>query len=230
MRRPPYALIGLGIALALVAVLAWQNRSLRADQAWLIERATEPYYGMYVPIVPVADVQGRALALGGVTGDFQVLYFFTTQCACCRESAPMVRTLAGRIAAESRGRVQMIGVGQAPAAAVRNYAREHGFEFPVAAVEDRRTLMLFRGRTVPLVMVIGADGRVRHWHFGALDTREQVDAILAAMRRTDAPAVVTTQTSLQAPDKRTRECQKASVGRYFCMAHSTSWGMTTTTA
>ncbi len=88
----------------------------------------------------------------------------------------MVRALAGRIAAESRGRVQMIGVGQAPSGAVRDYAREHGFEFPVAAVEDRRTLMLFRGRTVPLVMVIGA---VRHWHFGTLDTREQVDTILA---------------------------------------------------
>ncbi|MEZ0470264.1 TlpA family protein disulfide reductase [Luteimonas salinilitoris] len=193
MRKLPVLPIALLLSLALVAVLAWQNRELRTQRDWLAERATRPYYGMYVPAVPVEGLHGEALTLGGVSGDFQVLYFFTPQCPYCLASAPMVRVLAGRLDDAFGERVQMIGVGDAEAGALAGYVREHGFDFPVAAVADRRALMLFRGNSVPLVLVIGADGRVLHSHLGTIDTMDQVGSILAAMR-TDTPPAAAMQT------------------------------------
>lgn len=193
MRKLPLLPIALLLSLALVAVLAWQNRELRTQRDWLAERATRPYHGMYVPAVPVEGLRGEALTLGGVSGDFQVLYFFTPQCPYCLASVPMVRALAGRLDDAFGDRVQMVGVGDAKAGALVDYVREHRFEFPVAAVSDRRTLMLFRGSSVPLVLVIGADGRVLHSQLGTIDTMDQVGSILAAMRK-DTPPAAATQT------------------------------------
>ncbi|UDI83538.1 cytochrome C biogenesis protein [Xanthomonas citri pv. mangiferaeindicae] len=57
---------------------------------------------------------------------------------------------------------------------------------------DRRALMLFRARNVPLLMAIDAEGRVRHSHLGVFDTTERVQDLVAALRRTDAPAAFAT--------------------------------------
>lgn len=193
VRKLPVLPVLLLLALVLVAVLAWQNRELRTQRDWLAERATRPYYGMYVPAVPVEGLRGEAFTLGGVSGNFQVLYFFTPQCRYCLASAPMIRTLAARLEDTFGARVQMIGIGDAAPDALEEYVREHGFGFPVAAVDDRRTLMLFRANSVPLVLVIGADGRVLHSQLGTIDTMDQVGSILAAMR-TDTPPAAAMQT------------------------------------
>jgi hypothetical protein len=68
----------------------------------------------------------------------------------------------------------------------------HGFDFPVATLTDRRALMLFRARNVPLLMAIDGQGRVRHSRLGVFDTTEQVQDLVAALRRTDAPAALAT--------------------------------------
>ncbi|NZA27338.1 TlpA family protein disulfide reductase [Luteimonas sp. SJ-92] len=190
-RRSPLLPAALLLALALVALLAWQNRELRQQRDWLGERATRPYHGMYVPEIAVDGIDGQALVLGRAQGGFQVLYFFAPQCPYCLESVPMVRALAARLQQAFGGRVQMIGVGDAAAATLQAYVREHRLDFPVAAVQDRRTLMLYRGSSVPLVLVVGADGRVLHSQLGTLDTMDQVGSILAAMRTETPPAAAT---------------------------------------
>lgn len=197
MRRIPYLQIALGLALALVAVLGWQNHRLRADNDWLLQRASAPYYGMYVPVVEIAALDGERLRLGAPEGGFQILYFFDAHCPYCLESAPMVRELARR-AAGLGGTVRMIGLGKGEDAEIAAYAREHGFVFPVAAMRDRRLLALYRGDSVPLAMLIGPDGRVLHAHPGPLDTMDQVGSLLAAMR-TDPPPAAAPQAQESSP-------------------------------
>lgn len=190
MRKLSWPLLGLALTLGLVVLLAWQNRGLREERDWLSDRALNAYVGMYVPKVATADLQGRPVTLGEVPADFQVLYFFTPQCPYCRASSPMIRALAERIRANAKGRIEMIGVGNDGDATVRDYAREQQFDFPIVATQDRRTVMLYRARSVPLVLVIGPDGRVRHSQLGAIDAMDQVGSILAAMRQ-DARSAAT---------------------------------------
>ncbi|WP_185816726.1 TlpA disulfide reductase family protein [Xanthomonas sp. SS] len=178
-------------ACALLAVLAWQNRQLREERRWFVTRTTEPYLGMYVPKIAATALDGSALTLGVPAADTQVLFFFTTTCPYCKRSAPTVVQAAQRLA-EQGGRVQVLGVCQCSPDQARRYAIEHRFPFPVTTLTDRRALMLFRARNVPSMLALDRDGRVRYARVGVFDTTERVQDLVAAVRRTEAPAALAT--------------------------------------
>jgi len=187
MSRSSIAWIGMILAAALVVVLAWQNRGLRADRDWLSDRAHYAYPGMYVPEIGVDSLQGAKIALGSPAGDFQVLFFFNETCPHCRASAPAVSALAPVLRDAFADRVALIGICECDDAAARRYADAQRFDFPVASLRDRRALMLFRAQNVPLLLAIGRDGRVRHAVQGTFSTQAQRDALLAALRRSPRP-------------------------------------------
>lgn len=191
-RRFPWLWLGLLVACILVAVLAWQNQQLRTQQQWLQTRVTAPYAGMYVPTIAAPGVDGRSYTLGAAQGQPQALFFFTTTCPYCRRSAPTVVRAARQLQANLPGRPQLLGVCHCDPAQAARYAHVHGFDFPVVTLTDRRALMLFRARNVPLVMAVDGEGRVRHSHVGLFDTTERVLDLVAALRRTDAPVALVT--------------------------------------
>lgn len=187
MWRSIFVWIALLAASVLVALLGWQNRGLRADRDWLTDRAAYAYPGMYVPVVETTSLDGAELALGAPAGERQILFFFNHTCKYCRASAPTVAETARAIRQEFGDRVAMIGVCQCDAAQAAAFVRAHGFDFPVALLNAPRELMLYRARGVPLLLAIDGEGRVRHAVQGVFDTREQVDGLLAELRRKDAP-------------------------------------------
>lgn len=187
-RRPVIVLASaLVFATVLVVVLALHVRQLREDQRWLVDRATKPYVGMYVPRVPLDTLDGTRRLLGQPRAQYQVVFFFTTTCPHCRASLPLVRSIARQLDAVSGGGAEMLGVAYAAAPVAAAYAREHALPFPVIASEDRRTSMLFRARKVPLLLVIGRDGRIRYSRIGVLSSKEGVNGVLSAVRNTDRP-------------------------------------------
>lgn len=172
-------LAALAVAAALVAVLAGQNRSLRAEQMALLDRATVAYPGMWVPSVDATAVDGAALHLGApARGEAQVLYFFTATCPYCAASVPALKQVAARLDA----RVRMIGVSDEPAETTRRYAQAHGLPFPAASVPGRRVVGLFRARTVPLITVVNAEGRATYTRYGALRGAAAIDSVVSAAR------------------------------------------------
>lgn len=87
-------------------VLARQNRRLVQDNGELFERATRPYAGMVVPVVPAVSLQGDTVSLGApALSERQVLFFFTTSCPFCRSAMPVWRSLAKRVNGVSQARV-----------------------------------------------------------------------------------------------------------------------------
>ena len=61
---------------------------------------------------------------------------------------------------------------------------EH-FDFAVVP-STPRIGSLFRVHVIPLIVVLDRDGRVAYAHSGELNTRDEVDHLLTAVRRTDA--------------------------------------------
>lgn len=176
-------LVALAAAAALVVVLARQNRELRVEQVALIDRATLPYAGMWVPAVNATSVDGAALRIGEPgRGGAQLLYFFTTTCQYCRASVPALKQVAARLAAPGAQPVAMIGVSDEPAEPTRAYAAGHALPFPVASVPERRVMGLFRSRTVPLLTVVNADGRATYTRQGALQGAAAIDSVVSAAR------------------------------------------------
>lgn len=173
--------LGLLLACALVMVLAWQLRELRQERRGLVERVNDPFVGMYVPKVALTALDGNPVVLGEPRADYQVLYFFSPTCPHCLASLPMVKTIAAQVPAASNGRAEMIGVASASVADAGVYARAHALAFPIVANSEVRTAMLFRAHSVPLLLVIGADGRVRHARMGVIDEAADLRAVLAAL-------------------------------------------------
>lgn len=191
-RRFPWSWLALLAACALLVVLAWQNRTLREERRWFVTRTTEPYLGMYVPQIAATALNGMPVTLGVPAADFQVLFFFTTTCPYCKRSAPSVVQAAQRLAEQGGSRVQVLGVCQCSPDQARRYAIEHRFPFPVTTLTERRALMLFRARNVPAMLALDRDGRVRYARVGVFDTTERVQNLVAAVRRTEAPAALAT--------------------------------------
>jgi peroxiredoxin len=174
--------IALLAASTLVAVLGWQNRGLRADRDWLTDRVSYAYPGMYVPLVKVRSVDGEAFELGAPRADYQVLYFFTHTCPYCRQSAPAVAETARTLQNRFGARVSMLGICQCTDDQAREYAKRHGFGFPVIAMNDRRNVMLYRARIVPVLLAVDRDGRVRHVAQGVFGSKEQTRGLVAALQ------------------------------------------------
>lgn len=178
--------LGLLLSCALVTALAWQLRTLRQERRDLVERVNDPFIGMYVPQVALSGLDGQPVMLGRPRADYQLLYFFSTTCPHCRASLPMLKTIAAQVPTASAGRAELIGVASASTADAQAYAREHGLRFPIAATTDVRTAMLFRAHSVPLLLVIGADGRVRYSRIGVIDEPQDLRAVLAALEPSPA--------------------------------------------
>jgi peroxiredoxin len=183
--------------LAMIALLGWQNRSLRQDRDWLVDRANRPYLGMYVPIVETRTIEGAAVAIGRPDSDRQILFFFNHTCPYCLSSAPTVADTARLLRSEFNGRVGMLGVCDCTQAQAVEYAARQHFDFPVIAMQDERTLALYRARTVPLLMAIDREGRVRHTITDVFDSKEQVQQLVAILRGKEMPAA--TDNGGQAP-------------------------------
>jgi peroxiredoxin len=187
MWRPLFLWIALLAASALVALLAWQNRGLRAQRDWLSDRVDYAYPGMYVPRIDVRSIDGAAIELGAPSAEHQVLFFFTHTCPYCLQSAPTVAEAARRLRRSFGDRVAMLGICQCSADQAREYAERHDFDFPVVAMSDRRSLTLYRARMVPVLMIVGRDGRIVHAAQGVFATRRQIDALFASLQKPTSP-------------------------------------------
>jgi peroxiredoxin len=178
--------VALAVSAMLVAVLAWQNRGLRQDRSELVDRIRHPYPGMYVPVVDAKSLTGESIALGRPEVGRQVLFFFNHTCPYCLASAPTIADAGRELRSEFRGRAQMLGVCDCSEAQAGEYATRHSFDFPVVTMRDSRYLALYRARTVPVLMVVDREGRVRHALQGVFDKPQQVRKLMAVLRDDDA--------------------------------------------
>lgn len=80
----------LFVALALVAVLGWSNRSLAKENGALWDRVVRPYRGYVVRAFTARSVaDGREFVVaGGDSATTQVLFVFSKECHFCAQTLP----------------------------------------------------------------------------------------------------------------------------------------------
>lgn len=196
--RIRWLIVAIIAAAVLVLVLGYQNRELRRQNLALIEQLIYPYEGMWVPATPARDTAGAPVALGNPASGAQLLYFFNPDCRFCMASNPAVRDIAHALSRSGK-QVTLIAVSEAATAASLAYARQQQFAFPVVADMPRRVTRLFHASEVPVLMVIGTDGKVSKFHVGTLKEKEDRDALLhAALAAADAPPTPSTPAAVAA--------------------------------
>ncbi len=179
MRR--LILLALGLACALVVVLALQNRALTRRQSDLILRSTSPQPGLFVPTASLRSLDGDQVTIGEPRpGGQQVLFVFTTTCQYCLASLPAWESIATRARSGQSG-IEVYGVSLDSLDVTRQYATRHKLSFQTVLFPPGKLPSLYRTRNVPLTLIIDADGRVAYARVGVLSEQTVVDSVLAAM-------------------------------------------------
>ncbi|NWF32398.1 TlpA family protein disulfide reductase [Stenotrophomonas sp. SAM-B] len=179
----PLALIV--VLAALMTTLAVQNRQLRQQQAVLVskvEQISKAVHGLPEGARPEAfdatALDGQALTLAGPASGRQILYFFSPACRFCLASVPQIQALDAAGRNNGNRAFEMVGVSLPPHETAADYARQHGFDFPVVNDTDDRITQRYSATMVPMVVVI-QDGKVIYRYVGQLKD-SSVNAITGA--------------------------------------------------
>lgn len=183
-----FLIVVLGLLSVALVSLALEHRALRTEYAELLERALWPYPGMYVPSFDAISVDGALeLTVGAMPDDDrQLIFVFTTTCPYCRASLPAWQRIDSLLGPDTT--IAVLGVSLDGPLETRAYVSEHALRFPVVTFPDGRTRRVYRARTVPQVLVVGAGGRIAYVRRGSLDTGIAVDSVIHAARSVDGPA------------------------------------------
>lgn len=177
------------LACGLIVVQAVQNRELREQQILLIGEMAKPQVGAWLPTMQARTLAGKHVTLGRPSSDRQILYFFEPWCPSCRASIPAIRSIQSAIAGHPDA-VEIVGVSRSSEDELRTYLAENDLDFPVSKAATSGIGVLFDLKSVPLLLVVDRDSKVVYSHSGTLDTKEQVEQVLAAALAMDRPVAV----------------------------------------
>ncbi len=106
------------------------------------------------------DLKGRKVRLSDYRGKVVMLNFWATWCPPCRAEIPDLIKLQRDYG--SRG-LQVIGVTYPPQklAEVRGYVQKAKVNYPVGLGTRKMKLLFTTSESLPMTIVIGADGRIR---------------------------------------------------------------------
>ena len=169
----PLGLFALFVAIVLVALLRPADREIRS--------------AMLGKPVPQFDLAPAAANLPGLAradladGKVHLVNIFASWCVPCAVEAP-------QLAALGAAGVDVVGI------AIRDrpedlaaFLRRHGNPFSrIGADNDSRVQFEIGSSGVPESFVIDGRGVIRYQHIGVIQTREDMDAILAAVKEAGA--------------------------------------------
>lgn len=162
---------------ALVVVLAWQNRGLRAD---LEEVAPKPRVGMWVSAYPAKALDGREFVLGRPSSALQLVYVFRPDCPHCKTSEPAVALIEQRLA-QAHLPVELIGLSAASDANLGAYAQARRTVFPLIRLEAVKLFSLLQLNIVPALVAVDRDGYIRYVEIGEILGEDGAARVLQAV-------------------------------------------------
>lgn len=152
----------------------WSAYGQRQLQQQLQETRTKlgrAQSGDYLPVIvrPLVQNPERIVRLGAPASGLQFIYVFSPDCRFCAASAPYIERIYRRAAADGS---EFYAVSLRDAAATHAFLEKHGSRIPTVALTDVRTRALMRVRTVPALLSVDGDGRIRYVKYGVFGERD----------------------------------------------------------
>lgn len=136
-----------------------------------------------LPRVDPTSPEIQTLALNDLRGRVVLLDFWATWCPPCRASIPRLSELTTRFANRP---VSVLGINTEglPPASVRRAQHQLGARFP-SLLDDGRAVEAFQVSSLPTLLLIGKDGRIRRAEIGVPDLDEWSRAVERALEEPD---------------------------------------------
>ena len=135
-----------------------------------------PFEGRTAPSFEGSTLSGQTLTIGELRGRPTMMVFWASWCGPCRTEAPDV----ARVAQSYGDRIHVVGVnaGEDPSVAMAA-SRQMNMSWPVVLDSSGAIRNAYKVSSIPLVLVIDADGRVRHRNNGIpTDIHRLLDGLL----------------------------------------------------
>ena len=130
-----------------------------------------------IAALELEDVNGKPHRLADYAGKVVLVNFWATWCEPCREEMPSMEALRAQLHGRPFG-IHAVNVGEG-ARATSAIGEKMRLNFPLLVDRDTKTTRSWGARILPASFVLGADGRIRYSHLGALDWSDaQVKAAL----------------------------------------------------
>jgi cytochrome c biogenesis protein CcmG/thiol:disulfide interchange protein DsbE len=135
-----------------------------------------PHEGQQAPVFEATRMNGSKTALNDFRGRPTVMVFWASWCGPCRKEAPEV----ARVAKSYGPRIHMLGINAGePMAAAKRAAGQMGITWPVVMDPDGSIQGKYQVTGIPLVLILDAEGRVRHRNNGIpSDIHRLLDGLL----------------------------------------------------
>lgn len=181
MRRSTLVLALAGVALIVVAIVAW----LALPRAPLLaptggeDCAQAQESNAAAPGLVLEQLSGGHLALQDLAGNVLLVNTWATWCPPCREELPALEAVHRRY--RDQGLIVLgvnIGEGRDE---VQRFVTRSGLTFPILLDPDEASLRAFESISLPSSFLIDRQGHVRARWLGATCERELEEAILPVL-------------------------------------------------
>jgi len=178
MRRSPLTLAFAGLALIVVAIVAWYAlpREGTLAPAGGEDCAPAQRADAAAPRLTLGLLSGGRLSLEDLAGEVVLVNTWATWCPPCREELPALEAVHRRY--DDQGLLVLgVNIGESRDE-VQRFVTRSGLTFPILLDPDEEALRAFGSISLPSSFLIDRDGRVRARWFGATCERELEGAIL----------------------------------------------------
>jgi len=178
MQRSTFAFAVAGLALIIIAIVAWHAlpRAQAFAPAGSEDCAPAQEADAVAPELTLEELSGRELALQGMAGEVVLVNTWATWCPPCRKELPALEAVHRRY--DDQGLIVLgVNVGESRDE-VQRFVTRSGLTFPILLDPNEDSLRAFGSISLPSSFLIDRDGKVRARWFGATCERELENAIL----------------------------------------------------